>query len=286
MRHITALMLVAGSVLLSGAGLSGQTPAVPPTTAPATVTTTTPAQRNADYLLGPGDTLKVTVFDEPGLTNSFRIDADGSFSYPLLDRVKAGGRTTGEIKDEIQKRLAEGFVQRPQVTVEIEQFRPRQVSVVGMVRSPGRLTLVGQMTLLEALAQAGYVTADAGTEIHVLHENKLNPGSATTTIVQLADLQANRPDANIVLRENDLINVLRAEKFTVSGQVRNPGQFVWERNMTVRVALALAGGPTDKGSTRGIRVHRDVKGKRAQLDIDMDDPVLPGDIIEFRQRRL
>lgn len=285
MRHVLALL-----VLLSSAGAAAQTPPAqtePPATTTTTVPMTTPtALRNAEYVLGPGDSVKVTVFDEPVLTGTFRVDGDGTFSYPLLDRVQAGGRRTGEIRDEIQKRLAEGFVQRPQVTVEIDQFRQRQVSVVGQVRSPGRLTLIGQMTLLEALAQAGYLTPEAGTEIHVLHDNKGNPLSSVTTVVQIADLQGGKADANIVLRENDLIIVNRSEKFTVSGHVRSSGKFEWERNMTVRVALALAGGITEKGSTRGIRVYREVKGVRQQMEIGVDDLVQPNDIIEVRQRRL
>lgn len=268
-------------VLFSSAVAAAQTP-VP---APAT-TATTVAARNADYQLGPGDTVKVTVFDEAALTGSYRIDPDGTFGYPLLDRVKAAGRTTGDIRDEIQKRLAAGFVQRPQVAVEIDQFRPRHVSIAGQVRSPGRLALVGQMTLLEALAQAGYVTDNAGSEIHVLHQPETGAAAGKTTIVRLTDLQANRPDANIILKEGDLVLVQEAEKLTISGHVRSPGQVVWERNMTVRIAIALAGGVTEKGSTRGMRVYRIVKGKPQWTDIDQDDLVQPGDIIEIRQRRL
>lgn len=274
MRHILFLAFV-----LPAAAAAAQAPA-------AATTPTTVAARSGDYQLGPGDSVKITVFDEPGLTGTYRIDPDGSFGYPLLERVRAGGRTTAELRDDIQKRLAEGFVRGPQVTVEIDQYRPRQVSIAGQVRSPGKLMLAGQMTLLEALAQAGYLTDNAGSEVHVLHAAEPGELRGKTTIVQLTDLQANRPEANILLREGDLVLVQEAEKITVSGYVRSPGQITWERNMTVRIALATAGGLTERGSDRGIRVMRDVKGKRQTMDIGLDDPVLPNDILVFRPRRL
>lgn len=269
-------------------------PAQPgPTTTPAApVLTVTPAvpvpavaqsPRTGDYLLGPQDTLKVTVFEEPNLTGSYRIDADGAFSYPFLERVKAAGRTTTEVKDEIQKRLAEGFVRMPQVTVEVEQFRPRSISVVGEVRSPGTLAMVGQMTLMEALSKAGYMTSIAGNEILIMHAAATPTGQGQITRVGLNGLQ---PDSNPILSENDIIIVDRARKVTVSGLVRNPSQVTWERGMTVRVALALAGGIAEKGSNRGIQVLRDVKGKKEWMDIDQDELVEPDDIIEVRQRRL
>jgi polysaccharide export outer membrane protein len=227
------------------------------------------------------------VFDEPDLTKTgLRIDADGTFTFPLIDeRIKAAGRTTAEIRDELQKRLL-SFVKTPQVTVEVDGFRPRKANVVGQVRAPGPVTLVGQMTLLEALAQVGYLSPDAGNEIEVVHQTD-NPGvKGSSTRILVADAQLNKPEANIVLREGDLIIVSEKQKFVVSGLVRSPNQYTWERGMTVRIALALAGGVTEKGSTRGLTVHRKVNGKAERKNIDQDELVEPDDIIEVRQRRL
>ena len=255
------------------------------------------AADRADYVLGPQDILKVMVFDEPSLTGSFRVDADGAFSYPYLDRVQASGRTPRDLKEEIEKRLADGFVRRPQVSVEIEQFRTRNVQVVGEVRSPGKYSLVGQMTLLEALALAGYMTSNAGSEVLILHQPSALPGGALppgavntsgvpTTRVSIQELQQNRPGANPLLREGDTVVVNKAEKLTVTGHVRTPGQIVWERAMTVRIALALAGGVSEKGSTRGIKVLREEGGTRIELEIGIDDGVEPNDILTVRQRLL
>ena len=89
MRNLLVLLLVVAAV-----PAGGQTPPSAAASGPVGA----PSERNADYQLGAQDTLKVTVFDEPTLTGSFRIDADGSFAYPLLERVKAAGRTTADVR--------------------------------------------------------------------------------------------------------------------------------------------------------------------------------------------
>ena len=109
----------------------------------------------ANYVVGPEDMLAVTVFNEPQLSGRFRVENDGHFSYPFLGRVKAGGTTVAEVAATLRGRLADGYLRNPQVTVEVEQFRSQSVFVMGEVRTPGKYTLSGAVTLLEALAQAG-----------------------------------------------------------------------------------------------------------------------------------
>jgi polysaccharide biosynthesis/export protein len=302
MRYFLALCLLVASASAGaqgapsssmGSASTGSSSMTSPPMARPAAAANAAAGDQADYVLGPQDILKVMVFDEPALTGSFKVDGDGAFSYPYLDRVKAGGRTPRDLKEEIEKRLADGFVRRPQVSVEVEQFRARNVQVVGEVRSPGKYALVGQTTLLEALAQAGYMTSNAGSEVMILHQANgvVPPGAVTTagvptTRVSIQDLQQNRPGANPLLREGDTVVVNKAEKLTVTGHVRTPGQVVWERGMTVRIALALAGGVSEKGSTRGIRVLREEAGTRVELEIGIDDVVEPNDILTIRQRLL
>lgn len=289
MRHLLLAVLT-----LSGASAAAQVATSPAPPAPAAQTAPAPTAsafpdgtaRNADYVLGPGDALKITVFDEPGLTNTFTIDSDGGFAYQLLERVEAGNKTTAQVRNDILRRLSDGFVKNPQVVVEIASFRPRSISVLGEIRSPGKLTMTGQMSLLDALAQAGWVTAAVGDEIRILHAPD-GRGGPTETVVSLNALQNGRPGTNIVMRDGDSVILAKEQKFTMSGQVRQPSQYTWEKGITVRVAIALAGGMSDRGSTRGIRVFReDEKGQKKWFNIGMDDLVQPGDIIDVRQRRL
>jgi len=261
---------------------------------PAFAQTLPPSQR-LDYVVGAQDVLKVAVFDEPQLSGTFRVDTDGSFTYPFVGRVKAVGQTLRAIEADLTRMLGEGYVRNPQVSIEVEQYRSRSFFVVGEVRTPGRYPLVGEMTLIEALAQAGSTTSSAGSELLILHAadpHAAPPGEkeATapnrTTRVNLVDLQSGRLANNIILREGDTIFVAKAERFFVTGHVRNPGAFTWERGITVLQAISLAGGLSDRGSSRGIKVVRIVDGEKKELGMKLTDLLEPGDTLVVRQRLL
>ena len=122
----------------------------------------------ASYVIGPQDQLSITVYDEPDLTNRYRVDDAGFFSFPLISRIEAAGLTVAEFAESLRATLANGYIRNPQVRVDIEQYRSRSVVVTGAVRAPQKLTMTGtSMTLLEALALAGSPTADASNEVIV-----------------------------------------------------------------------------------------------------------------------
>ena len=285
------------AILLTSGSTAAQSLAGPSTSgAPSAQKTTATTADVADYTLGVQDVLKVTVFDEPTLSVSVRIDSDGAFQYPLIGRVQAAGQTLRSIEGELTRRLADGWVKRPQVAVEVDQYRSRNVFVFGEVRSPGKYPLSGRTTLIEALAQAGYMTAAAGSEVLVLRpgsneqaEQGLSPDAtpeANTTRISRVDLEAGSVAANVVLNEGETIFVPKAQTFFVSGQVKSPGRFTWERGLTVQQALSLAGGLTEKGSNRRMKVTRLVNGTSKKVDIELNDVVQPGDTIEVPQRLL
>jgi polysaccharide export outer membrane protein len=254
-----------------------------------------PAAQRPDYVVGPQDVLKVTVFDEPQLSGIFRVDTDGSFTYPFIGRVKAVGQNLRSIEAELAKLLADGYVRRPQVSIEVDQYRSRSIFVVGEVRTPGRYPLSGEMTLIEALAQAGSTTPAAGSELLILRAadsrgtQQLEPGATPPnriTRVNLIDLQQGKLLDNIVLYEGDTIFVAKAERFFVTGHVRNPGAFTWEQGMTVLQAMSLAGGLSDRGSNRGIKLIRVVNGQKKEVSVKLTDSIQPGDTLVVRQRLL
>lgn len=250
---------------------------------------------SSEYVVGAQDVLKVTVFDEPQLSGTFRVDADGTFTYPFIGRIKAAGETLRTVESTLAKLLADGYVRRPQVAIEVEQYRSRAIFIVGEVRSPGKYALSGEMSLIEALAQAGSMTGNASTEVLILRPNEtrrdaaLAPDAtdvANVTRVSLANLEAGQLGQNVMLREGDTIFVPRAERFYVTGQVRAPGAFTFERGMTVLQAVSLAGGVTDRGSNRRIRIIRVVDGKKKEISAKLSDHVEPNDTIVVRQRLL
>jgi polysaccharide biosynthesis/export protein len=252
-----------------------------------------PASTSANYVVVPQDTLTVTVFNEPQLSGRFRIENDGQFNYPFLGRVQAGGATVSEVAALLKSKLADGYLRDPQVTVDVEQFRGQNVFVMGEVRAPGRYTLTGSVTLVEALAQAGSTAVTAGTEILILRSKRPENGSsgaptlpeeadADVQRVNLRDLQAGALSANVMIRDGDTIFVPKAERFFVTGHVRSPGAYVFEPNVTVLQAISLAGGLTDRGSNRRLRIIR----KDKEFDARLTDIVQPGDTIIVRQRWL
>jgi polysaccharide export outer membrane protein len=249
---------------------------------------------SANYVVGPEDVLTVTVFNEPALSGRYRVENDGEFSYPFLGRVKAGGTTLADLAAVLRTKLSEGYLRNPQVTVDVDQFRSQSVFVMGEVRSPGKYVLTGSVSLLEVLAQAGSTTPSAGNEVLVLHPKSpaieavsvAAPGDAEVRRVSLREIEGGRLSQNVPIRDGDTVFVPKAERFFVVGLVRNPGSFAFEDNMTVLQALSLAGGVTERGSSRRVRITRVIEGKRIEIDVKPTDLILPGDTITVRQRLL
>jgi protein involved in polysaccharide export with SLBB domain len=111
---------------------------------------------SADYVVGSQDMLTITSYDQGDLSGKFTVEADGTFTYPLIGRVKAGGMTLRQVEAQLKKQLKdEGFFNNPQITVSMDQYRSQKIFVVGEVRTPGSYPLSGDMNLVEALARAG-----------------------------------------------------------------------------------------------------------------------------------
>jgi polysaccharide biosynthesis/export protein len=112
-----------------------------------------PARYDAVYHLDAGDKLRVVVYGQEGLTNTYAIDAGGSITMPLIGSVPARGRTTAGLASEISAKLRNGFIREPSVAVEIESYRP--FFILGEVAAPGQYPYVPNMTVESAVAIAG-----------------------------------------------------------------------------------------------------------------------------------
>jgi polysaccharide biosynthesis/export protein len=246
------------------------------------------------YVVGPNDVLAITVYNQPQLTGKFAVEADGTFAFPLLGRVTAGGLSVRAVEDQLREGLSAGFLANPQVSVNVDQYRSQQIFVMGEVRQPGSLQFTGSMTLIEALSRAGSTTERAGTEVVIVRSANGAASSAPAASptaaspdaihVDLQNLQRGALAQNVALRPGDTVFVPRAETVFVSGQVKMPGEYVIRSGMTVRQALALAGGVTDRGSTRRIQIIRVVDGKEVTLDVDLQQRVQAFDTVVVRER--
>ena len=249
----------------------------------------------AIYKVGPSDVIGIKVYGEEALSNNYTVDSDGSITFPLIGRVQVSGRTTRQIEEQLVKLLDGDYLKRPQISVEIATFRSRSIFVLGEVRNPGKYTIQGPQTLLEVIAHAGSTTAAAGDTI-IVQRYKDGIASAITAAlpedertaevlrVSLEDLRQGRLNANILLQDSDTIIVPPADRFYVQGFVKQAGSFVLRPGMTVRQAIAEAGGISERGSTRGIKIIRKINDKEVELDAEMSDTVRPGDTIRVRQR--
>jgi polysaccharide export outer membrane protein len=272
--------------LFAAALLMQQTPAaVPPPQpqAPAAAAAETPAPTK--YQIGPQDVLKITVLDEAELSQSYRVDSDGSITFPYINRVQAAGLTLGELQARIRTDLAAGYIKNPQVRVEIESYKSQSVIVSGEVRAPGKIQMTGAMTVLEALASAGSPTSSASSELTIARARKANAEGTEPELVHVnwKDLQLGR-GTDVALQDGDIINVPKAQMFFITGQVRNSGSFVLEPGMTVQQAIAVAGGLTERGSDRRISASRLVNGKLTDVGLKMEDRVNANDVITIGQR--
>ena len=247
-----------------------------------------------DYVVGPQDVLTITSYDQADLSGKFTLEADGSFTYPLIGRVKAGGLTLRALEDALKKRLKdEGFFRNPQITVSVETYKSQKVFVVGEVRTPGTYPLSGDMSLVEAIARAGSTLPSASGEAIVVHPAHGASGptlpnqdaAAKNERVDLRAMQNGVFTNNIVLRDGDTIFVPRAESVYVFGQVKNPGAYpLQQKDTSVLQALSLAGGITDRGATTRIRIVRLVGGEKKELKVNLSDVVLPGDTVIVAER--
>jgi polysaccharide export outer membrane protein len=268
--------------VLLAAGLQAPAPmAPPPSNQPATTL------RIEEYVIGAEDSLAITVYDEPELTNKYRVDDGGFISFPLIGRITAAGSTVREFQERLRSMLANGFLRNPQVRVDIDQYKSQSVIVSGAVRAPSKLMIAGgSMTLLEALALAGSPTAEASNEVIISRRRPGAQGDSEIEEIRVnrRDLELGRAGRDVMLRDGDIVNVPVAQKFFIDGQVRNPGTYVLEPGMTVQQAIALAGGLTERGSDRGIVAKRLVKGKPTEVHVRLDDEIQPEDTISIRQR--
>jgi polysaccharide export outer membrane protein len=255
------------------------------------------AEPPAEYIVGPNDVLLITVVDQPQLTGKYIVRADGTFTFPLLGRLQAGGLSLQAVEHDLHERLAKGYVKDPQVAVSMDQYRSQLIFVMGEVRQPGSQQFTGPLTVIEALARAGSTTDRAGMEALIVRPPRGAPPPDVAAIeraetskdseiirVNLQNLQLGALSQNVTLQSGDTIFVPRAESVFVSGQVRTAGEYVFRKGMTVRQVLALAGGVTDRGSTKRIQIIRVVDGAETTVTVTLQDAVRPGDTVVVRER--
>jgi len=218
-----------------------------------------------DYSLSAGDEISITVFGEPDLTLSEKIDQNGLLNYPLLGALQASGMTANELENSITGKLKGKYLVDPDVRVSVAEYR--QVYLNGEIGSPGGYSFKPGMTLDNVIALAGGYTETASKERVIL----------TRVIDGVSKRYSMRPSDGVL--PGDIITIEKYLQVFVSGEVQRPGNYAYQQGLTLEKTIALAGGLTGRASKRRIRVSREVDGQQQQGRIGLRDPVYPGDII-------
>ena len=276
--------VVVAQVVAQAAPAPAPLPASEPDTAPAPVPAApaAPAVILPDHPLVPNDLLSISVFDEPGLSKISRVDADGKITLPeVTEKLQAAGLLPRDIEKEISSALVDGqILLHPVVTVSILEYAERNVSVVGDVKIPGQFRITAPLTLYEALAKAGWVTADSGPDVLLT-----TPDSPMPRKINLQQLQMGTdPSLNVTLTGGEVINVPDAPKVWVTGF--RDGPKVWitgnvahplvypitnPADATVLKAIASAGGLTEHYAKTAWIYRLDDTGNRSEIHIPLSD---------------
>jgi polysaccharide export outer membrane protein len=252
--------------------------------ATATVSAQQTAGAQHEYLLVPGDIIRISVFKSPDLSLDARVSEVGAIGYPLIGSVPVSGLTLPAAERKIAQMLKDGgFVLNPQVNILLTQALGNLVSVIGEVNTPGRYSIEAAGGHLSGmLAAAGGIGATGGDLVIVTGLRNGKPFRREIDIVKMS-LGGNSAD-DIDLFGGDTLFINRAPLFYIYGQVQKPGQVRLERAMTVMQALASGGGVTGKGTSRGIVRHRrDASGKVKEEGVSLDDDVRDQDVIYVKE---
>lgn len=227
-----------------------------------------------EYRIGARDLLEITVLGVAEINKLVvRVAEEGLITLPLLGEVNVNNMTRSEVEQELTRLVGEKYVRNPQVTVFIQEYLSKRVSVLGAVERPGPVELVGRQTVLSVISQAGGLTRDAGKEIIVIRQ--LPGGDSTTHRIPIDDLFF-KGDAklNIPLEPDDIVTVPvdKTVSIYIFGQVRNPGALQVRKSSlpTLTQAIAQAGGFSERAVRSRIKIRRkDPSGKELEITVNV-----------------
>ena len=267
--------VAAALVLAIGVGMAGVDAVAQPST---------PTAAAAEYRLGSGDVVRINVYQNPDLAIETRVTEAGLISYPLLGSIKVGGLSVTATEKLIADGLRSGnFVKQPQVTLVVTQVRGNQASVLGMVNRPGRYPIeVADMRLTDLLAMAGGTAVNGSDMVVVTGTRDGKPFRAEVDMPSVFATGGTGKD--MLINNGDSIWVDRQPLVYIYGEVQRPGPMRVERGMTVMQSLATGGGLTQRGTQKGIRIHRRAAdGKVQVMEPVLDDKVQDGDVVYVRE---
>lgn len=274
--------------------------------------------QSADYPIGPGDIIEVSVPAMEELkAQSVRVGGDGMIALPFVGKLMANGLTEEQLRGEIADRLLK-FMHEPRVSVFVKEYKNRQVAVLGSVTKPGVYSLRSENdTILDLLSQAGGIAPGADPQIHLIpaeladkeaHKQfaSVLPVAAASSSAPAMLLKKTEPIVidlqelayggfqeylSLSVRPGDVLMIPGGGQILVDGWVNKPGAYNVTPGLTVSGIVAAAGGllyPADGNSVKIIRNERGGKKTIVQSDLEKirngqepDIRLLGGDLVEI-----
>lgn len=250
---------------------------------------------NDEYTIGPEDILEIQVWDNDDLNRTVEVSQEGTFAFPLIGKVHASHLTVFELENLIKKRLADGYIINPQVSANVKEYKSQKVFLLGEVKNPGSYVMKRKTHILELISEAGGFTDIAGSAIKIVRPipRQKREGHVPFTgdennneiiVLDISKFNADTTYDTFFVKSGDSIYVDPAPRFYVIGEVGEPGEFKWEKGLTIRQAISLAGGSTQMAAEKRTRIIRVKDGKEHEYNVDMNDLVKPDDIIKVPAR--
>jgi len=230
-----------------------------------------------EYTIGPRDVLKIIVWGQDDLTREYPVDQDGLVPFPLVGRVKAAGLTVREFAGRLTELLEKDYLVNPQVSVSVKEYLSRKVHVLGEAERPGLFYLTGPTTILEILSKAGGLSKAAGKQLVLVRDQRPTAaagGGNTILRLDLERVQAGDTAQNIRVEDEDTLFIPKANAFFVLGEVKSPGAFPLDKEITALEAVTIAGGFNERAAPAGVKlIRRTPDGKQETISLDLSRPV-------------
>ena len=226
------------------------------------------------YYLGPGDLIEISVFRIEDLNTQVRVNGKGELFLPLLGVVKVSGLTVEEAELFIARKLEADFLQNPQVSIFVSEYRSQEITVMGAVTKPDIYSVTKSRSVVEMISLAGGVTEDAADSIRV-SSSAINKESGELEkrnfVISINGLLTDRESlSQIRLKGGDAIFVPEAGVVYVEGAVEKPGAYKMAGDVTVLQALSLAGGAKWASNQSNVRVVRNLNGQPTSVEVNLN----------------
>lgn len=226
------------------------------------------------YKVGAGDLLAIVVFRVDDLTRDAAINSNGDLVLPLIGTLTVAGLSVPEVQDLITRKLAFEFLQNPQVSVRVKEYRSQKILVAGAVINPGTYNIRQPKGVLQMLSEAGGVSDNAADSIRV-STKQLDAESGLFVkknfVLSINGLLSDREAmSGLSLKDGDAIYVPDAGVVYVEGAVKKPGAYSMSGDVSVLKAISLAGGARWESRLSKVRVVRALDGKATAIEVNLN----------------